>query len=142
MNVIKILQENYPPTSNSSNQSTTKNSKRRNSSSSSSSSISTSLQNNTDISNFSHELICTTLVNQVCQQELNGLKTHFADERFKSKDSVAIHLYNILENLTSIVADNLPSDVQFAPEFSPRETQQIEELNNVLAVSISIYILT
>jgi hypothetical protein len=73
---------------------------------------------------------------EICQQELNGLKSYFSDEdRYRTKDSVTVHLYKILEDLTSVVADNLPSDVVFTPELSSRELQQIEQMNEVLTVS-------
>jgi hypothetical protein len=126
--VIKILKDNYSPVVNrrKSDQKTRRSSRGGGSGSSS----------GDGIIDFSHDLITTTLVNQICQQELNGLKSSFSDDdRYKTKDSVTVHLYAILEDLTSIVADNLPPDIVFTPELSSREFQQIEQMNEVLKVS-------
>lgn len=132
--VVKILKDNYSPVINrrKSDQKT-----RRSSRGSGSGGDGSGGSSGDGVTGFSHELITTTLVNQICQQELNGLKSYFSDEdRYRTKDSVTVHLYKILEDLTSVVADNLPSDVVFTPELSSRELQQIEQMNEVLTVSL------
>lgn len=75
-------------------------------------------------------------MNEICQQELNGLKSHFSDERYRTKDTITVHLYKILEDLTNSVADNLPSDVVFTPELSARELHEIEQMSEILSVLV------
>lgn len=126
--VIKILKANYSPVTNrrKSDQKTRRSSR---------GSGGTGGSSGDGVTDFTHEVITTTLVNQICQQELNGLKSYFSDEdRYRTKDSVTVHLYKILEDLTSVVADNLPSDVIFTPELSSREFQKLEQMNEVLMV--------
>jgi hypothetical protein len=132
--VINILKENY-----SSHDSHRKSDQRIRRSSRGQSSTHQPPMAISEIAEFSHELIATTLVNQICQQELNGLKSHFSDERYKSKDAITVHLYHLLENLTNSVADHLPADVVFTPELSSRESQQIEQLNDRLSVRYLFY---